>query len=165
MCLGRVTCTGARHKVPCKCNAHAYRNCLAHLTIALASRMAYTRGVSRDPFKPTTDQSTEFGYGPGHFPNPNIDYSDAGRKSGIPIADPDHSQQYLELMAARRTDLNRTDVRDVPAFNGLRGDHEDFYTDGNTERFGANPPLVQQRRQPPPKPKQIVTIHRMERQP
>ena len=124
--------------------------------------------MSRDPFKPTTDQSTEMGFGPGHFPNPNIDYSDAGRKSGIPIADPDRPQQYLELMAARRTDLNRTDVRDMPSFQGNSAngaDHEDFYTDGNTERYGANPPLVQQRKAPPPKPKRIVKIHRMERQP
>lgn len=119
--------------------------------------------MSRNPFKPTKDQTTEFGFGPGMFPNPNFDYSEAGRKSGIPIADPDRSQQYLELMAARRTDLSRTDVQDMPAFNGVRGDHEDFYTLGNTERYGANPPLVQQRTPPPKKKRQIVKLNRMER--
>jgi len=126
--------------------------------------MAYNRSMSRDPFKPSTDQSTEFGFGPGKFPNPNIDYSEAGRKSGIPIADPDRHQQYLELMAARRTDLNRTDVRDMPAFQGTHGDHDDFYTCGNTERYGANPPLVQQRRRPPPKQRTVVKRAHMERE-
>ena len=126
--------------------------------------MAYTRRMSRDPFRPATDQSTEMGWGPGMFPNPNIDYSENGRKSGIPVADPDRPQQYLELMAARRTDLNRADVPDMPAFQGTRGDHEDFYSYGNTERYGANPPLVQQRRRPPPKKKQVVKLHRMERE-
>lgn len=121
--------------------------------------------MSRDPFKPASDQSTEFGFGPGHFPNPSLDYSENGRKSKIPIADPDRPQQYLELMAARRTDLNRTDVPDMPAFQGTRGTHEDFFTDGNTERFGANPPLVQQRSAPPPKKRYTVKIARMERQP
>ena len=166
----RVTCTCSR-RMPLTVISQGYKfvhhapiGYLAHLTIAAPALMAYTIRVSRDPFKPTTDQSTEFGFGPGHFPNPNIDYSDAGRKSGIPIADPDRPQQYLELMAARRTDLNRTDVRDMPAFNGLRGDHEDYYTPGNTERFGANPPLVQQRRQPPPAKRQVVKRHQMERQ-
>lgn len=126
--------------------------------------MAYNMGMSRNPFRPTTDQTTEFGFGPGHFPNPEIDYSDNGRKSKFPIGDPDRSQQYLELMAARRTDLNRTDVEDMPAFQGVRGNHPDFYTEGNTERFGANPPLVQQRKRPPPAKRQIVKIARMERQ-
>lgn len=120
--------------------------------------------MSRDPFKPATDQTTEFGFGPGHFPSPKIDYSEAGRKSGIPIADPDRPQQYLDLMAARRTDLNRTDVPLTPGFQGVRGDHEDYYTLGNTERYGANPPLVQQRKQPPKPKKQKVTPHRMERE-
>jgi hypothetical protein len=120
--------------------------------------------MSRNPFIPSKDQSTEMGFGAGHFPNPNFDYSEAGRKSGIPIADPDRSQQYLELMAARRTDLTRTDVPDMAGFQGGRGDHEDFYTSGNTERFGANPPLVLQRKPPPPKPRRIVKLNRMERQ-
>lgn len=127
--------------------------------------MGYNRVMSRDPFKNASDQTTEMGFGPGHFPNPNFDYSEAGRKSGIPIADPDRHEQYLALMAARRTDLNRNDVRDIPAFNGLHGDHEDYYTDGNTERYGANPPLVQQRRRPPPKKRQVVRLNRMERMP
>lgn len=120
--------------------------------------------MSRDPFKPATDQSTEMGWGPGLFPNPNLDYSQAGRKSGIPIADPDGPAQFLALMAARRTDLGRSDVRDMPAFQGVQGDHEDYYTLGNTERYGANPPLVQQRRKPPPARKQIVRPRRMERE-
>lgn len=120
--------------------------------------------MSRNPFVQTKDQSTEFGFGPGMFPNPNIDYSEAGIKSRIPIADPDRKQQYLELMAGRRTDLGRTDVQDMPAYTGTRGDHEDFYTLGNTERYGANPPLVQQRKRPPPPKREIVKLHRMERE-
>lgn len=125
--------------------------------------MGYTKVMSRDPFKPATDQTTEFGHGPGHFPNPNLDYSQNGIKSRIPIADPDRTQQYMELMAAKRTDLNDPAVSDMPAFHGLRGDHPDFYTEGNTERYGANPPLVQQRQKPPPKKRQVVKLHRMER--
>lgn len=104
------------------------------------------------------------GWGPGMFPNPNIDYSQGGVKSGIPIADPDRPAQYLALMAARRTDLNRTDVQDIPTFNGSHGDHPDFYTCGNTERFGANPPLVQQRKAPPPRKRQVVKRAHMERE-
>jgi hypothetical protein len=137
---------------------------LEHVSYPNYPLMGYTRGMSRDPFKPATDQSTEMGFGEGHFPNPNIDYSEAGRKSGIPIADPDRPQQYLDLMAARRTDLNRTDSVLTPGFQGLRGDHDDYYTLGNTERYGANPPLVRQRRKPPPAKRAKYTPRRMERQ-
>ena len=126
--------------------------------------MGYNRSMSRNPFIPTKDQTTEMGWGPGRFPNPNLDYSQLGIKSGIPVADPDRHEQYLALMAARRTDLNRPDVTDIPAFNGVHGDHPDFYTCGNTERFGANPPLVQQRRRPPPKQRQVIVCAHMERE-
>jgi hypothetical protein len=120
--------------------------------------------MSRNPFKPATDQTTEFGFGPGHFPNPNIDYSLNGMKSRIPVEDPDRQQQYLTLMAAKRTDLNDPNVPDMAGFNGNRADHADFYTEGNTERYGANPPLVQQRRQPPPKVRKYTVRPHMERQ-
>lgn len=120
--------------------------------------------MSRNPFVPAKDQTTEFGFGAGKFPNPNIDYSEAGRKSGIPIADPDRTDQYLALMAARRTDLTRTDVQDIPAFHGVHGEHADMFTAGNTERYGANPPLVQQQRKPPPRKRQVVVRNRMERE-
>lgn len=120
--------------------------------------------MSRNPFIPTKDQSTEMGFGAGHFPNPNIDYSQGGSKSRTPIADPDREQQYLELMAARRTDLTRADVPDMAGFTGGRGDHPDFYTAGNTERFGANPPLVLQRKAPPPRKRYRIRLARMERE-
>lgn len=120
--------------------------------------------MSRNPFKPASDQTTEFGWGPGRFPNPSLDYSAAGMKSGFPIADPDRPRQYLELMAARRTDLTRADVPDMPAFNGIHGDHPDFYTPGNTERYGANPPLVQQRKAPPKTKRPKYTPRRVERE-
>lgn len=126
--------------------------------------MGYTRGMSRDPFKPTTDQSTEMGWGPGMFPNPSIDYSDGGIKSGFPLGDPDRRMQYLALMAARRTDLNRADVPDIPAFQGIHAPHPDFFTEGNTERFGANPALVRARSKPPPKKHTYVPRAHMERE-
>jgi hypothetical protein len=120
--------------------------------------------VSRDPFKPTTDQSTEMGWGPGHFPDPAVDFSNGGQKSGFPIGDPDRRSQYLDLFTARRTDLNRTDVPDAPAFQGTVGSHPDYYTEGNTERYGANPALVRARGRPPkPKVKYAPRAH-MERE-
>lgn len=116
-------------------------------------------GMSRDPFKPTTDQTTEFGWGPGKFPDPMVDFSQNGIKSGIPVADPDRRQQYLDLAAARRTDLNRTDVPDAPSFTGTSPTpFPDYYTEGNTERFGANPKLVRTTA-PPRKPKRKYTPH------
>lgn len=135
--------------------------------------MAYTNGMSRNPFVQTKDQSTEMGWGAGMFPDPMIDYSDNGIKSRIPIGDPDRRQQYLDLMTARRTDLNRTDVPDLPTFQGdlpvgpgssTPTAHPDYYTEGNTERYGANPPLVRAKGRPSkPKPKYIPRA-KMERE-
>lgn len=126
--------------------------------------MAYTSYVSRNPFKPATDQTTEFGWGPGPFPNQNIDYSENGMKSRIPVEFPDRHDQYLALAAAKRTDLNDPNVRDIPAFNGVHGDHPEFYSEGNTERYGANPPLVQQKQRPPPRVRHYTVRPHMERQ-
>lgn len=108
--------------------------------------------MSRNPFIPAKDQTTEHGFGPGQFPDPTVDYSDNGIKSGIPIADPDRRAQILDLFMSRRTDLNRTDVQDGPAFQGTGPyHHPDYYTCGNTERYGANPPLVRVKGRPPGK--------------
>lgn len=128
--------------------------------------MAYTKAVSRDPFKPTTDQSTEMGWGPGHFPDPTVDFSDNGIRSRIPVEDPDRRSQYLDLFTTRRTDLNRTDVPELPAFAGAEATsiHPDYFTEGNTERYGANPALVRTRGRPPrPKRKYTPRAH-MERE-
>lgn len=122
--------------------------------------------MSRNPFVPAKDQSTEFGFGQGHFPEPSIDYSINGIKSGIPVADPDRRQQYLDLFAARRTDLNDPTVPEAPSFSGTSPTtFRDYYTDGNTERYGANPPLVQERKRPPPKKRKFVPLNHMQRQP
>jgi hypothetical protein len=126
--------------------------------------MGYTKFMSRNPFVQTKDQSTEFGFGAGHFPDPNIDFSDNGIRSGIPIADPDRSQQYLDLMAAKRTDLGRPDVRDMPGFLGTHADHEDYHSLGNTERYGANPPLVRAKGYPPRKKYKFTPRAHMERE-
>lgn len=117
--------------------------------------------MSRYPFKPTKDQSTEFGFGEGMFPDPNIDFSDNGFKSGIPIADPDQDKQLLMLMAGRRTDLHNPAVPDMPPSGA--GGHPDFYTLGNTDRYGASPPLVRCRIKPRTKPVQPEAPRYMER--
>lgn len=115
--------------------------------------------MSRYPFKPTKDQSTEFGFGEGMFPDPNIDFSDNGFKSGIPIADPDQDQQLLMLMAGRRTDLHNPATPDMPHTYGT---HPDMFTCGNTDRYGAAPPLVRSRIRPrtipvkPEEPKKMI---------
>jgi hypothetical protein len=89
------------------------------------------------------DESSEFGFGPGMFPDPHIDFSAGGSKSLIPIADPDGDAQLLELAMIKRTDV--TNPNDVPS----------PYVKGNTDRFGAAPPLVREKRVPcaPPRPK------------
>lgn len=96
--------------------------------------------MARDPFMydrdPSHDEDSEFGFGRGQHPDPNIDYSDGGIKSGIPIADPDQNDQLLTLRQVRRMDIN--DPNDVP----------DPYALGNTDRYGAQPPLVRERKRP-----------------
>lgn len=120
--------------------------------------------MSRNPFVQTKDQSTEFGFGAGHFPNPQIDYSAGGQKSRFPIADPDATQQLLDLAAAKRTDLNSTAESTLPAFNGTSNIlHPMHIAEGNTERYGAQPPLVIERKAPPNPPKPKFVPHRMQR--
>ena len=115
---------------------------------------------------PTASQETEFGWGPGRFPDPAIDYQSL-RADGttVPIpADPDRQQQILDLAALKRTDLNDPTVPDLPAFQGAGGvPHPEYYTEGNTERYGANPPLVRERRWPKPRIRYRPYIHHMER--
>lgn len=95
---------------------------------------------ARNPFTYDRDHShdedSEFGFGRGHFPDPNIDFTDGGVKSGIPIADPDHHTQMMELFAVRRMDINEPNDQPSP------------YLAGNTDRYGAQPPLVRERRAP-----------------
>lgn len=116
--------------------------------------------MSRNPFKPTKDQTTEFGWGAGRFPQPTTDFSQGGFKSRIPIADPDRRQQHMDLAAARRTDLQNLNEFPPPAFFGQSGSNPLHYKLGNTERFGANPPLVRERKVPDfPKEKPEVRHH------
>lgn len=111
--------------------------------------MAYNLGMSRNPFKPTTDQTTEFGWGAGGFPLATLDYSQGGYRSRIPLADPDRSAQIRDLRAARRTDLNNPNEFLPPAFFGNNGSHPLHYALGNTERYGAQPPIVRETKTPP----------------
>jgi len=83
--------------------------------------------------KDQTDRSSEMGWGVGRFPDPRFDYS-AGSK--VPIADPDREAQLLALAAIKRTDLAN------PA------DQPSPYVAGNTDRYGAQPPLVRETKPP-----------------
>lgn len=110
--------------------------------------------MSRDPFqlsRDKRDQYTEFGYGAGMFPDPLIDFSQGGQRSQIPIADPTSRDQIRELMEIKGTDV--ADPNDVPS----------PYVKGNTDRFGARPPLVRERRVPTPERRPRYTRQRMER--
>jgi hypothetical protein len=122
--------------------------------------------MSRNPFVPTASQETEFSFGPGRFANPQIDFQSPriDDRTVAHIADPDRTQQILDLAAMKRTDLNNPTVEDLPAFQGTGGaQHPDYYTTGNTERYGANPPLVRERRWPKAKWVYRVIPSRMER--
>ena len=110
--------------------------------------------AARNPFtydRDNLERDTEFGFGAGMFPDPNIDYTEGGAISRIPIADPDSTAQLLQLAMIKRMDL--ADSTDQPS----------PYVAGNTDRFGAQPPLVRERKRPkytrPERPKRA----RMER--
>lgn len=106
-------------------------------------------GYDRDS---VSEQDTEYGFGRGRFPDPNIDFSEVGVKSRIPIADPDRTEQLRDLAAIRRMDVNDPAAQPDP------------YVCGNTDRYGAQPPLVRERRAPTtPRPK-YTQRPRMERQ-
>ena len=113
--------------------------------------------MSRNPFVPSKNQYTEHGFGEGMFPDPGIDFSDNGIKSKFPVADPDRRRVLLDLFTSRRTDLSDPDVRDIP--QNAQDVHPDYYTCGNTDRYGAGPPLIRSTKQPtfprqkPPEPK------------
>lgn len=111
--------------------------------------------TARDPFqldKDQTDRSTEYGFGAGKYPDPRFDYSGGGSISHIPIADPDRDEQHLELAMIRRTDVSN------PA------DQPSPYVMGNTDRFGAQPPLVRETK-PPKNPRRVYPPPlRMQRQ-
>ena len=122
-------------------------------------RVDFVKGIidvmaARNPFtydRDNQERDTEFGFGAGMFPDPNIDYSEGGSISRIPIADPDSTAQLLQLAMIKRMDL--ADPTDQPS----------PYVAGNTDRFGAQPPLVRERKRPkytrPERPKRA----RMER--
>lgn len=95
---------------------------------------------------------SEFGFGEGRFPNPLLDYSEGGSKSRIQIADPDRNQQLRDLAALRRTDLSDTTAELDP------------YVAGNTERYGAQPPLVRETRTPKVVRREPSKPPRMERE-
>lgn len=129
----------------------------------VAGRYSPWRGkldrMSRNPFTydrdagmSGRDESSEFGFGPGMFPDPRIDYTNGGAKSRIPIADPDSDDQLLQLAQIKRTDVS--DPNDVPS----------PYVAGNTDRYGAAPPLVRERRNPTAPPRPRYTRPHMERQ-
>ena len=110
----------------------------------------------RDPFLYDVgshqNSETEFGFGRGRFANPELDYSAGGAKSGIPLADPDRTEQIRKLAEIRRLDNMDPNATPSP------------YVEGNTDRFGAQPPLVRERKQPEASPRPRYTHPRMERQ-
>lgn len=90
--------------------------------------------MPNDPFKTSRiDQETEFGWGPGQYPDPILDYSGGGGLSRFPIAQPDVITQHWTLAAIRRTDVSDPFAPVDP------------YVPGNPDRFGAQPPLVRVR--------------------
>lgn len=127
--------------------AYEYRHTPGRGTIGLMA--------ARDPFQLDRDQTerdTEYGYGAGKFPDPHFDYSGGGSISQIPIADPTRHEQELELAMIRRTDVS--DPNDQPS----------PYVCGNTDRFGAQPPLVRETKPPKYTRPQRKPPSRMQRQ-
>lgn len=111
--------------------------------------------AARNPFQLDRDQTerdTEYGFGAGKFPDPNIDYSGEGSISRIPVADPTRHEQELELAMIKRTDV--ANPNDAPS----------PYVLGNTDRFGAQPPLVRERRAPKYRRQRPTPPTRMQRQ-
>lgn len=104
--------------------------------------------MARNPFQPTRDQYTEFSFGRGRFAPIEVDFQSprASENFGVAqVADPDRQQQLLDLAASKRTNLNDPTVADMPSFQGTRAEHPDYHSLGNTERYGANPPLIRER--------------------
>lgn len=111
--------------------------------------------MSQDPDKLSAPGNrpprSEHSFGPGMFPNPNIDYEGrvdpklaAVNRNGHPTLD----EQVRDLIAYRRLDSTQ------------KGEKlEDmYYAAGNTDRFGPQPPLVnaddkKTERDPGPEPK------------
>lgn len=120
----------------------------------LAGRLV---GMARNPFTydrdaHLRDESSEFGFGAGMFPDPGIDFSAGGAKSLIPVADPTSDAQLLELAMIKRTDV--ANPVDVP----------NPYAAGNTDRYGAAPPLVRERKAPPAAPRPRYARPQMQRE-
>lgn len=97
-------------------------------------------------------QETEFSWGRGRYPDPKIDYSDGGSKSGIPLAYPDAKEQQRVLAEMKRMDINDPGAQPSP------------YVAGNTDRYGAQPPLVRERKAPVNPPRPRYARPKMERQ-
>jgi hypothetical protein len=113
-----------------------------------ANPFQYHRDIGRSKWE------SEFGFGEGMFPNPVIDFSAGGSLSRIPIADPDTNAQLLRLVAGKRTDTA----------NPNQPDPFSPYVCGNPDRYGAQPPLVRNRRAPRPGKRCVPKPSRMERE-
>lgn len=137
-------------------------HCQVHLALRERGRALWGRvmfmpsfRMPRDPFRALDDQHSELGYGEGRFPDPILDYSGGGSISRIPIADPDRTEQIRQLAAGKRSDLNNPSET---AYGQGPQSGPDPYLLGNTDRYGAQPPLVRNRKRPkpstysPPKP-------------
>ena len=137
----------ARERFSCRISHQIQRPWRGRLDHMSRNPFLYDRDAGR-----SRDESSEFGFGPGMFPDPTIDYSAGGAKSGVPIADPDSDDQLLTLAMIKRTDVSNPN--DVPS----------PYVAGNTDRYGAAPPLVREKRTPPDGPRPRYARTRMERQ-
>lgn len=114
----------------------------------------HRRMTARNPFvfdRDQTERDTEYGFGAGKFPDPRFDYSGGGSISRIPIADPTRHEQELELAMLHRLDLANPNDQPSP------------YVMGNTDRFGAQPPLVRERKAPKYKRPKPAPPNRMKR--
>lgn len=92
--------------------------------------------VDPDKLARTPLGRSEMSHGQGMFPNPDINYEDGRVDQDTASVNNTHrtiDSQLLDLAAYRRLDSTRTggeSLRDM------------YFASGNTDRFGANPPLV-----------------------
>ena len=140
-CDGAVIVDAKRFEFVSARHGCSWPAAIARLCNSWAGRIRRTLRcmAARDPFvldKDSTERDTEYGFGAGKFPDPRFDYSDGGARSQVPIADPTRHDQELELTMIRRMDV--ADPNDQPS----------PYVEGNTDRYGAQPPLVRERKPP-----------------
>ena len=92
-----------------------------------------------DPFLPEDHlpnqlRTSEFGWGTGMFPDPNI--SEDHDKGMFPYEPPSREDQVMEMAAIKR--MNTNDPEAQP----------DYYVAGNPDRYGPQKPLVRERAYP-----------------